>query len=203
MTTPLYDAICALEQKIGDLPRHAEHLERYGLTVTGKIPALRERAEALLDDPQYQGNAVVQRMRAGERLQDIVDETVKLRRYSLKLPGKGRERAEYNRRIDQLALISYRAGSLKRGSIFSPMEPEGFALFMVTMSTGLFWGSIYVLPDIQKTMTRYGSAKIGVVIGVAFGILNALIEPAKVREAKNRLKEQATYIDNVLGRTER
>ena len=161
--------------------------------------------ERLLEHHQYDGNPVVQRMKVGESLADIFDETLKQRTYGLRFLW--RRRKEFNQQIRNFEdVISYDVDGLKRAYFLNPNGcAEGAAFYPAFL--GYLLGSACTFPD-QEPMgfiehfknpdffNLGGAILLG---GIFFTLYSSLIERASMHDT-SRVREQCSYIDNVLGR---
>jgi len=179
-----YDAIYETVRKLDDRLETTVSLQErkvIGGTPIDKERLLKFETEKLLIHPEYDDNVVVQRMRDGERLPDIVDEIQSQKRDSLKLPWKRKERRDYNRQADDLDEITY-----TDESVSWIMNGENYAVLI---------GSI---PGLSVGMNSQSVVigVISVVTGATLGlVLNYLIDKIPTN---NPAKEHAEYIDGIL-----
>src|SRR3989344_1885498 len=119
----LYDRIKEQERNIEELRKSVLFCRANGFKVDGEYPHLKEEARGLLEMDAYRHNPVIQEMRDGRKLREIVDEhfsTWKFwRRYSL---GEVRE---FNKSNEPLKGVLPSAGGAEREYFFSAFAPEG------------------------------------------------------------------------------
>lgn len=193
----LYEDLKKAEEETVTLEGYVSTLRGKGFEVNGRIPTLQERAEELLEDEKCRDNSIVQRLKMGVRLQDIVWELKNDRRKKFALPWKRKQRKAYNGMVKELAEIIKSGENLSISPIWSILNPIGLLGYTAMFSYGIGKAFEHFLPKGDEI----GMGSIGS-LGLA-ALLSPIIllgKRAEYRRGIKDLKEEARYIDSALGR---
>ena len=193
----LYERIRETESHIDTLRKEAAHLQQSGLEVSGNYPILKEEAQRLLRNDEYIDNSLVQEMRSGRRLQDIVNGIIDEREFSLKFPWRKRERVRYNERAHVLDRIIPKGFMLKRTSILIPDldSPITYPIMVGSLFSGVTKG-IMSLGGEQSNYLAIGLGLFAFLFGLSTYGINYSTN-RKLRKDTD-LYDQIQYIDRIL-----
>jgi len=132
----LYDKIKKIETEIKTIQENVEYLKENNWECKGKLPDFSTEVKNLLEDGEYKDNPIIQKLRCGEDLNEICDEILSERRYSLKFGRK--KRKKYNKKVDELSEIIPYTNKLRSYSIFHVLaNPESLFIYMPIITTSI------------------------------------------------------------------
>lgn len=196
MKNTLYDKIKEKEDGINDIERSIEVLNKKEFEVKGEVPVLEEEIDKLLSNEDYKNNSVVQRLRAGEKLEPIVQGIASKRKYSLKFNRKKRDK--FNEEVNELKPVIPFAYYLRKQSIFNPVSgPESLGTYLALFgaSTGILTG--WIDSNDWNLIWKVSSG-----FGGALGLVGALVGYSidSTKKTLSTLKDKFQYIDKIRGK---
>ncbi len=171
----IYHKVHSVAMKSGD------NLAAYGLS-------------NMLEDPFYDENSAVQRVRAGEKPSDIGKGVLSRKQYGLKLPWNSMARNGCNAKIYDLAELAPSSYHLNVEPIYSMSNPET-CMAAATLGGLLAGAGIrYYIPEAPEFLP-YLTASIG-------AVWSSLIAAGRVmekRRARKRADSQLQEMDRLIG----
>jgi len=193
----LYDEIRNEEKRIAGLQKEIQHLQENGFNVEGELPVLAREARRLLRDKYHKVVGYIPRITSGG-LEGHVNELLVQRTWRLKYNKEERER--FNEGVENLTEAMPGASGLRKYHFLHISEFEGSILWCALL--GLIVGSVggYLLPDdpsYRANPVKAAGIVIGV-IGLICGLASAVHDISYVKRTIKQIKQNASYIDEVL-----